>query len=350
MDETIAATADKRARTPVVGIPSVNLLRWRCPTHNTALAAGDSWVCTHGCAFPALDAISRFVPEDGYSSNFGLQWRVFRRTQLDGTSGLPLSRDRLAANLGRELFASLGGLRVLEVGCGAGRFTEVLLGEGAFVLSTDLSSAVDANALNFPPSKSHVIAQADVRRLPLEGGQFDIVLALGMVQHTPDPEETMRGLVKHVRPGGWLVLDHYEKRLVHRLRLAQLYRSRLKRMDVDRAFARVVTLHDKWSPRHQRARSLLAKKVLVLISPIVYFSDEWSMDAEQRREWGILDTFDSLTDTYKHRRSRKQIRDLFATLPLEDVSIRMVGYVISAKGRRKPTHGPEGSSSAKTLE
>jgi SAM-dependent methyltransferase len=49
--------------------------------------------------------------------------------------------------MGDELFSSLAGKHVLEAGCGAGRFTEVLLKAGAYVTSIDLSSAVEANGI-----------------------------------------------------------------------------------------------------------------------------------------------------------------------------------------------------------
>jgi 2-polyprenyl-3-methyl-5-hydroxy-6-metoxy-1,4-benzoquinol methylase len=45
--------------------------------------------------------------------------------------------------VGEKLWAELAGKQVLECGCGAGRFTEILLAEGAQVTFIDLSEAVD---------------------------------------------------------------------------------------------------------------------------------------------------------------------------------------------------------------
>ena len=309
-------------------------LRWQCPDHAAPLTRGAGWECPQGCHFPVTQGIARFVPRSGYTASFGTQWNTWPQTQLDSYSGVTVSRDRLRSSLGPELFADLRDARVLEVGSGAGRFTEVLIAEGALVSSVDLSSAIDVNARNCPPSDQHVLVQADATNLPLVSAQFDVVIALGMVQHTPDPEATVRGLCRHLRPGGWLVIDHYPSGLVHRLRLAQAYRIVWKRMDPDRALAKTRRLHDSWSPRHARARTWLSRKALVLISPIVYFGDGWpQLTPEQKREWGVLDTFDSLTDHYKHRRSLRQVQALFASLPLDDVSVGMIGSVIVARGR-----------------
>jgi 2-polyprenyl-3-methyl-5-hydroxy-6-metoxy-1,4-benzoquinol methylase len=98
---------------------------------------------------------------------------------------------------------------VLEAGCGAGRFTEVLLKRGASVTSIDLTDAVAANQENFPQSEHHRIAQADILRLPFSPKQFDAVFCLRVIQHTPSPEAAIAALYDQVRPGGLLVIDHY---------------------------------------------------------------------------------------------------------------------------------------------
>ena len=99
---------------------------------------------------------------------------------------------------------------LLEVGCGAGRFTEVLLKFSSIRLtSIDLSLAVEANSLNFPQDNYHRIVQADLMRLPFKKMQYDIVICLGVIQHTPDPEKTIKKLYEQVKPGGDMVIDHY---------------------------------------------------------------------------------------------------------------------------------------------
>ena len=76
-------------------------------------------------------------------------------------------------------------LEVLETGCGAGRFTEVLLSlPGVSLTSTDLSAAVEPNQLNCPQSARHRIIQCDINALPFRPRQYDVVVCLGVVQHT----------------------------------------------------------------------------------------------------------------------------------------------------------------------
>ena len=85
-----------------------------------------------GNRYPIVNDILRTVPASNYADAFGHQWNLFRQTQLDSVTGVPVSRDRLTQLLGGSLDC-LHDKNVLEVGCGAGRFTEVLLDAGATV-------------------------------------------------------------------------------------------------------------------------------------------------------------------------------------------------------------------------
>src|SRR5712691_4678777 len=107
---------------------------WFCPTHRSALtSAGDALRCDEGCCYPLRNGIPRFVSSENYSAAFGSQWKKYRLTQLDSHTSVPISRNRLMRCLGDALSANLRNKQVLEAGCGAGRFTEILLEKGAYV-------------------------------------------------------------------------------------------------------------------------------------------------------------------------------------------------------------------------
>src|SRR5678815_5358153 len=120
----------------------------RCITHQQPLTeAGSELTCAMGCIVPIINNIPRFVCSENYASAFGRQWNKFRKTQLDSHTGTTISKDRLQRCLGGSLDV-IKGKSVLEVGCGAGRFTEIMLKTGARVFACDLSSAVEANYEN----------------------------------------------------------------------------------------------------------------------------------------------------------------------------------------------------------
>mgnify|MGYP001225026451 CR=1 FL=1 len=77
------------------------------------------------------------------------------------------------------------------------------------LVSTDISTAVEANLRNMEGKSPYYLIQADINESPLPKEFFDVVLCLGVVQHTPSPEQTIASLANHLAPGGLLVMDHY---------------------------------------------------------------------------------------------------------------------------------------------
>src|SRR5271156_4723681 len=114
---------------------------------------------------PIVRGVPRFVPSENYAANFGFQWNRYDRIQLDKVMGNNLSRDRWNATTGWP--ARLEGQRILEAGCGAGRFTELALETGADVFSFDLSSAVEAAWRNNKNSPKISIFQASIYEIPM---------------------------------------------------------------------------------------------------------------------------------------------------------------------------------------
>ena len=309
---------------------------WWCREHNVDFASDDSrLVCVaapHEVECP--DGIPRFVPAHTYADAFGLQWKTYRRTQLDSFTGTTISQTRLRRILGERLWSSLAGARVLECGCGAGRFTEVLLGQGALVTSIDLSSAVEANAENVPQSAQHKVAQADLAALPLRPGQFDLVLCIGVIQHTPDPEMTLGKLFEQVAPGGWLAIDHYTYSLPRITRVtAPLVRRLLLRLEPDRQHQVTTRLVDLLLPLHRRAG--VFARLLRRLSPITsYYHVYPELPDHLRREWALLDTHDSLTATYEHLRTRRRLVAELVRLGAAPVDCWRGGNGIEARAQK----------------
>jgi len=283
-----------------------------------------------------VGGIPRFVVDGTYAESFGSQWRRFPRTQLDSYTGLPLSRDRIQRCMGDRLFESLAGKDVLEAGCGAGRFTEILMDAGAYVTSVDLSSAVDANAVNFPVGDQHRIAQADIMDLPFHPGQFDVVVCLGVIQHTPNSEATIQRLYDQVKPAGWLVIDHYRREIGRWTSIQPLYRAWLKRKPEPRQWEMVERMVDLFLPMHRQLRSIYPLWfILCRVSPLVtYYRSRPELPDPLQREFAILDTHDSLTDWHKHLRTREEIASALHGLDAEEIACWAGGNGIEGRCRK----------------
>jgi len=317
--------------------------KWYCPIHSLPLTDIDeALICAHDCRYPRINGIPRFETNSSYSDAFGVQWKRYRHTQLDSYTGLPLSRERLCRCLGEALWGGLHGKHVLEAGCGAGRFTEILLEKNAYVTSIDLSEAVEANQDNFPQGKRHRIAQANILGLPFVPQQFDLVVCLGVIQHTPHPEETISALYRQVKPEGWLVFDHYTYGISYFTKTFPLFRVFLRRLSPAQGIKWTEWLvHTLW-PLHRAARHFNpARIILTRFSPVLdYYKAYPSMSEAVQKEWALLDTHDYLTDWYKHLRTRGQIRRTLERLNLDEIWCECGGNGVEARGRRPQEYQP----------
>jgi SAM-dependent methyltransferase len=106
-----------------------------------------------------------------------------------------------------EFLAEAGvapGMRVLEVGCGAGRTACALAAMGCKVTGVDRSEAMLANARRRAAHQRAdvVFVRGDLRALPFENGAFDLVVAESVTAFVASPAEAYREYARVLRPGG----------------------------------------------------------------------------------------------------------------------------------------------------
>jgi SAM-dependent methyltransferase len=99
------------------------------------------------------------------------------------------------------------GLKVLDAGCGMGRWLHFAREVGAQIVGMDVSAAIDVAAAREGEGADFV--QADLRFPPFAPASFDVVYCLGVVHHLEDPLTGVRALARLVRPGGALRLYVY---------------------------------------------------------------------------------------------------------------------------------------------
>jgi SAM-dependent methyltransferase len=294
-------------------------------------------VSESGEKFPLISDIPRFVGTQSYADAFGFQWNSYARTQLDSHTGKNFSLLRLERCLGFPV-AELKGKNVLEVGCGAGRFTELLVKSGALTHSVDLSSAVEANKRNIGSPANYSIAQANVYSLPYPKRAFEVVICLGVIQHTPSSEKTIQALWEMVKPGGLLVIDHYIFTWGYFTNLNPFYRFFLKRMKPERAKVIVDKLVDFFFPLHWKFKDVrYIPFFLYRLGPInFYYHYLPGQTREFYYEWSKLDTYDYLTDYYKHLKTPSQIKKILNRLKgATDIFVAKGGNGIEGRCRKE---------------
>jgi len=308
------------------------------PSSGTPLVPGpDVLFNATNKAYPVVSGIPRFVSSNNYAANFGSQWNRFSRTQLDSCSGLSLSESRLKRCFGQNLDC-LKGKRVLEAGSGAGRFTEILLKYGALVHSFDYSCAVEANMRNNGQSSNLLLAQADIQCIPFKPGTYDYVVCLGVLQHTPDTLTSLRSLWKMVAPGGTLIVDHYEFRLLSFLppplgQALDIYRFFILLLPYSARYKSVKHLVDFWFPLHWRFRhSRVGQALLRRLSPVIfYYPDIPLKSMSDHYEWSLLDTHDSTTDIFKRLLTFRQFYSMIKNLKPSEIDLWKGGNGLEAR-------------------
>jgi SAM-dependent methyltransferase len=100
------------------------------------------------------------------------------------------------------------GLRVLDLGAGAGRHTRILTSAGAWCVALDLSAPLLRRARQ---TTTAPLVRADMRRLPFRAGSFDLAVNLftsfGYFARDAEHAAVISGVARTLRPGGYLVLD-----------------------------------------------------------------------------------------------------------------------------------------------
>ncbi len=111
----------------------------------------------------------------------------------------PLRLEFIAVNF------KISSSRILDVGCGGGILSEALAQEGARVTGIDLS------LLSLETARQHAKGQSldiDYRHESLEefsrghSGDFDAVVCMEMLEHTPEPEKLVALCAQVLKPGG----------------------------------------------------------------------------------------------------------------------------------------------------
>ena len=282
-------------------MPDVPVDELRCPECAATLtveADGQRLLCA-GCGrtFSILAGIPRFVGQEHLAS-FGRQWNRYEVAHDDE------DRATFEAKTGISL-AELSGRRVLDAGCGGGRYSKVCAQAGARVIGADHSTAVEKAAALCASLPSASFVQADLKRLPLVPGSFDVVFSIGVMHHDTDTRAVFDSVARMVKPGGRLAVWLYRRNQWWQERLNSALRRRTMRMPADRL--------ERWC----RVGAFLGGVPVVnrTLNKIANFS---SHPAWENR---LCDTFDWYAPAYQHHHTVEELCDWFEAAGFHDLSV-----------------------------
>jgi SAM-dependent methyltransferase len=287
----------------------------------------------------------QLVYENNYTESFGYQWNKFNKTQLDNSlKNCQLSKERFFTQTGWDK-EDLAGKDVLEVGSGAGRFTQVVLDyTKANLYSIDYSNAVFANYQN---NKHHgnrlKLFQASIYEMPFPDNSFDKVFCFGVLQHTPDFKKSVKCLIDKVKPGGEVVVDFYPIRgWWTKLQAKYLLRPFTKKMDHDKLLHIIDANADRLISTFKFFEKIGLGQIFNRFLPVcdIKASIPAGLSKQELREWVVLDTFDMFSPEHDHPQKLSTVAEWFKEFGMDvtfagDIKVGMYYRVTMIKGIKK---------------
>jgi SAM-dependent methyltransferase len=290
---------------------------------------GEGYADSEGNYFPLIRGALRIVNENNYTDSFGFQWNKFQATQIDRESkNSSQSKERFFAETGWEK-EDLSNVNVLEVGSGAGRFSQIALDyTKANLYSVDYSDAVSANFKNNGHHGDRFkLFQASIYEMPFADNGFDKVFCFGVLQHTPDFKKSVKSLIDKVKPGGELIVDFYPvKGWWTKIHAKYIFRPLTKRIShekllriIEKNADRLIKLYfffDKIGIGRFVNRFLPVCDIKGTLPP--------GLSKEEMKEWVILDTFDMFSPEHDHPQKIAVVANWFKEFGME---VTFSGYV-----------------------
>ena len=185
---------------------------------------------------------------------------------------------RFAGEIFLDWLAPPSGLRWIDVGCGNGAFTELLVERYApvEVQGIDPSEGQLAYARTRPASRVAEFRQGDAMALPFPADRFDAAVMALVLVFVPDPAKGIEEMVRVVRPGGTVATYMWDMLgggfpldpILVEMRAMGLTPPRPPQMDASRMEA----LRDLWTGAGLEA---LETREIIVHRTFAHFDDFW---------------------------------------------------------------------------
>ena len=236
--------------------------------------------------------------KDHYVKNFGKQWKNYNKVQIDSYNNFLVSKNFLKKIIFNEL-NFLKGKKILEIDCGAGRFTEYLAPLSSICVSVDLSSAIFYNVAS--NEKNLILVKADFLKL-ISKNKFDVVICRGVLQHTPDPYKSILKLFEFISSNGYVYFDIYPMPKIGLLHPKYFFwRPVIKLLFSYEKFELYLKNNIKTLLKIKRIiKKIFFKSNFIsdLFIPVWDYEGKINLDKLQLEKWSIMDTLDGIFAKY----------------------------------------------------
>ena len=135
---------------------------------------------------------------------FGKEWGKFTQAALSATE-----REQLFAKYFSLIDWSKKPKRVLDMGCGSGRWDTLLAPLVGELVAADASFEALGVAKRNVLAPNVSFLESSPETLPFADGYFDLIFSLGVLHHLPDTQAAISSLACKIAPGGQLLIYLY---------------------------------------------------------------------------------------------------------------------------------------------
>jgi SAM-dependent methyltransferase/uncharacterized protein YbaR (Trm112 family) len=229
---------------------------------------------------------------------------------------------------------------VLDVGCGMGKYTDLVSDLGAEVVGLDLSlSLLRAREKTRHKPNVHLV-QGNIFFPPLKRDLFDFIFSVGVLHHTPNTERAFKEAASLVKPGGRFSIWVYPSALIRYERISRfiqddVLRPVLRRLphktlyQVCRVLGAMVLLRGKLLQAHFRGRYRL-ERLLGLVAVGMHTDIEIA---------SFLN-FDWYSPQYRFYHSEQEVLKWFEDAGFKDITMLRNRLSATAVKRKVFTIGP----------
>ena len=269
--------------------------------------------------------------EDSYTKNFGKQWRNYNKVQIDSFNNFKISKNFLKKIIFSEI-EYLKGKNILEIGCGAGRFTEYLAPLSNICVSTDLSSAIYYNVAK--NSKNLFLVKADFLKLNSKK-KFDVVICRGVLQHTPNPLQSILKLYEFIDKKGIVFFDIYSMPKIGFLHPKYFFwRPLIKKFFTYENFEIFLKKNIKillYIKRKIKYVFFNSNFISDMFIPVWDYKDKLILNEKQLEDWAILDTVDGIYAKYDNPINNKKLLKFLKKNNINLLKINKIGNIFMTK-------------------
>ncbi|GAB4185170.1 MAG: hypothetical protein Tsb0015_01910 [Simkaniaceae bacterium] len=104
--------------------------------------------------------------------------------------------------------------KILDIGCGAGFLSNALAKNGHEVFGIDLSQESLEIAKIYDDTETVAYQKADALALPYENSSFDVVCAMDILEHVPNPELLISEAARVLKKGGCFFFHTFNRNLL----------------------------------------------------------------------------------------------------------------------------------------